>query len=490
MDVILHDPADAFCSLYDAANRSVIVANAETWRDEPGFNRHVEFIRNQALADEYVLAGEPAGPPGTKWPLQKRIAAALYGLDAALLEVHPLKGNTIRLTSESLLAAFERYQTSASLSSPGIPGILVPRFASPPDGPADHFRDLFGSVQRLTAAELARLGDAEIQLPPSPGAPSAFRGWQPARPLRVACCGFVAEPNELEWHVERRGAYEYFSVAIRDVPCVVKRVPELLEAIDRSGAQIAVLPESVLSATLLGHWRDAIRARGSGSELRLLLPGTGNLGATSPPSNVAPLLDGQTGEEVLRAYKRHRFRIPADSRNEYGLGSTRAVDIHEDLAVASLPPMALLDLPIGRVGVLICEDLAAVEHLATPLTSLGVSLLLVPLLSRPAKAPFRWAHRRAETYIARHGATVVLSDSPAVALRTGIKLPVNTAMVLGPHGWAFGSSSGGTELTVFDIVAGTAPRPVSGGTAGGGTKTPPGLAARRGARRKRRGSAS
>ena len=452
---ILHDPADAFCALYDSEAANGIMSSVASWREEPGFNRFVEIVRTQAVSGEYRLKGQPAGPREDNWSLDKRTAAHLYGLDAALMEAHPGRADVLGL-SESLMRVSERYRMSASFCSASVAGALVPRFAQPLDGPADHLDELFGSVMRLTPAVLAAV---RICVPADPGAPSAFRAWEPSMGLRVACAGFVATPEDLEWRTYRRGRHACFTVSVREIPPVEARIPRVLDALDQSGAQIGVLPESVLSPRLLELWRSAIQSRGKGSELRLLMPGTGNLLQCDPPSNIAILLDGQTGEEVLRARKRHRFRLTAASRSLYALEGEDEAPVSEDLdGGEEHEPLVVLDLPMGRLGMLICEDLAAVEHFAAPLASVGTSMLLVPVLSRPPGDSYRWEHRRAEAYTARPGGTVVVSNSPAVALRLNMPMPVNTATVVNPYGTQLASTAGGEELAVFDLMPGTAPQ--------------------------------
>ncbi len=276
--------------------------------------------------------------------------------------------------------------------------------------------------------------------------------------MRIACPGLISGIDDLVWHTRRRGGHHHFAVEVRDSPALRKRVAQTLERIDQSGAHIAVLPESTLSSELLEIWVQAIRRPRPGSELRLLLPGTGNLAGTSPPSNTAVLLDGQTGAEIMRVRKHNRFRLEAEQRALYGLGDEDAGAISEDLDAGDEEPLTVLDLPIGRLAILICEDLAATERYLGPLVEIGASLILSPVLSRPPGGNYRWEQRRAENYATRPGGTVVISNSLAVALRLGSPLPASTSLVVSRHGAQLAQTRTGDDLPVFELLPGLEPR--------------------------------
>jgi predicted amidohydrolase len=395
-----------------------------------------------------------AGDLARRWPEAKLIAARLFGIDAALAEVHPSRGDPLSLCN-GLLHVAERYRCTGSLSSSEVQGGLLPRFTEPQSGPPDRVADLFATVLRVS--EQTRRA-VRVLLPPDPAAPSAFRSWDPGRGIRIACAGLVSEADELRWRTCRRGDHDHFAVEVESSAALRARVEQILKRIDRAGAQIAVLPESTLSPELLEVWTQAIRRRRAGSELRLLLPGTGNLAGTDPPSNTAVLLDGQTGDEIMRVQKRNRFRLQADQRTGYGLGDKDAGAISEDLDAGEAGPLTVLDLPIGRLAILICEDLAATERYLGPLTEVGASLILSPVLSRPPGGDYRWEQRRAESYASRPGGTVVISNSLALSLRLGSTLPASTSLVVSRHGAQLAKTRTGEDLSVFELLPGTPPR--------------------------------
>jgi predicted amidohydrolase len=448
----LPDPADAFCTLYDLVDQPETLRRIETWRAEPGFSQLVETVALEARSDGRV-SWPLAGDLGRRWPEAKLITARLLGIDAALAEVHPSRGDPFSLC-DGLLHVAERYRSTGSLSSSEAQGALLPRFTEPHGGPPDRLADLFATVLRVSEQTCRAV---RVLLPPDPAAPSAFRSWDPGRGVRIACAGLISEADELRWRACRRGDHDHFAVEVQSSAALRTRVEQILERIDRAGAQIAVLPESTLSPELLEIWVQAIRRR-AGSELRLLLPGTGNLAGTDPPSNTAVLLDGQTGDEILRVQKRNRFRLEANQRAGYGLGDKNAGAISEDLDAGEDGPLTVLDLPIGRLAILICEDLAATERYLGPLAEVGASLILSPVLSRPPGGDYRWEQRRAESYATRPGGTVVISNSLALALRLGSPLPASTSQVVSRYGAQLAQTRTGEDLSVFELLPGLAPR--------------------------------
>jgi predicted amidohydrolase len=450
---ILPDPADAFCTLYDVVDQAEALRRIETWRSEPGFIRVLETVAREVRSEGHI-SWPPAGGLASGWPETKLLLAGLLGLDTALAAVHPSRGDPL-LLCDGLLHVAERYRSTGSLCSNAVPGALLPRFTAPQSGPADRLADLFAMVLRVSGQVAARV---RVLLPPDPAAPSAFRSWDSGHGLRIACPSLISDIDELRWRTYRRAGHDRFVVDVQAGTALRERIGLVLEQIDRAGAQIAVLPESTLSPELLELWIEALQRPRPGSELRLLLPGTGNLAGTDPPSNTAVLLDGQTGKEIMRVQKRNRFRLAAAQRASYGLGDEEEGPISEDLDPGDEEPLTVLDLPFGRLAILICEDLAATERYLGPLAEVGASLILSPVLSRPPGGEYRWEQRRAEGYATRPGGTVVIANSLAVALRVGRKLPVSTSLVVSRHGALTAQTSTGAEIALFELLPGSAPQ--------------------------------
>ena len=315
--------------------------------------------------------------------------AALLGLDAALAHANPLLGAAAppALTEYAL-----RYAESGRFDSGAVPGALLPRFVRPgrrgqlPDDMAD----AFGSVIRVSSADRDACNQVSL--------PSRSRLTRPEREagLRVATTAMVREPDELEWEVEERSGMRFYRIHPADGEPIAARVDKVIAAWDEHDVTIGVAPELCLSRALLERWQVALREReGAGSSrLRLVLAGSGNVEASSPPMNEAVLLDARTGEVLVSQRKVHPFNFLEQDLELWGLADRLTAPIDEDLSRGER--VCVVEAGGARLAILVCEDLGG----STPSRGASRSRGFVASGAgvRQATKDRRWERARAEVY--------------------------------------------------------------------------------------------
>jgi predicted amidohydrolase len=427
------DYADLFCELFDRLDAREFHAEGGGWMWD------AEVAAIAAGVEQAALDGEPVAAPEAG----RQTFAVLLGLDVALAHANPLLGAAAppAVTEYAL-----RYAESGRLDSGALPGALLPRFARPGRRGQlpDDLADAFGSVIRVSSVDRDACDHVAL--------PSRSRLTRPEREasLRVATAAMVSEPDELKWEVEERSGLRFYRIHPADGEPIVARVEKVIAAWDEQDVAIGVAPELCLSRALLERWQVALREReGAGaSRLRLVVAGSGNVVASSPPVNEAVMLDARTGEVLVRQRKVHPFNFLEQDLELWGLADRLTAPIDEDLSRGER--VCVVEAGGARLAILVCEDLARLHAFASALHAHGVSLLLVPVFARPTKDR-RWERARAEVYSDAIGSSVVVANSLVIAQILRSPKPVGTAIAVAPGCAAVGYSSDPEDVVVFEL---------------------------------------
>jgi predicted amidohydrolase len=435
MRQVSEDYADLFCRLFDRIDATEFRANGESWLGDGQVQDEAGQVEAAALRGEPIEVQHPF--------------AALVGLDAALAHANPILGGP---APPALSEYALRYAESGRFDSGAEPGTLLPRFARPGRGgqlPED-LAEAFGAVVRVQEADWAACDHVTL--------PAHARLIRPDREggLRVATAPMIREPDELQWEVEERGGLRFYRIHPADHEATRGRVERVIAGWDERDVAIGMVPELCLSPALLESWQAALRERSGAatSRLRLVVAGSGNVEEATPPANTAVLLDGRTGEALVRQRKVHPFSLSQDDLELWGLDGRLSAPIDEDLTRGER--VCVVEAGGARLAILVCEDLARLHAFAAALRGHGVSLILVPVFARPTKDR-RWERSRAEVYSDAIGSSVVVANSLVVASILGALGPVGTAIAVAPGEAAVGHASEPDDVVVFALEGG-APR--------------------------------
>jgi predicted amidohydrolase len=409
-EISTEDPADLFLELYDEIGDGPFDdQRALRWRRSDGWVRRTaelicaEVMRTGRASRELV---EPAVAEGGRG-----VFAVLMGLDSALMHADVMYG-TAAETGE-MYDWLLRHVTTGRLNSRVEDGLLLFRLSSAPRPRALPTRTTAFHVLRVPAAivethkidfdRLPTAFDIPFQAPEPDGRPR----------VNVGCAPMLAGYDELEISARDDDGVRRYRLCPRTEP-LKARVRSILEALDRSGATIGVLPEATLSDELLGAWKEALREQLApwDSNLSWILVGSGPVGGGDPPFNRAVLLSRDGGHEVLCYDKHFDFTLSPDQLRRWRLdeliGDTLACeDIHRG------DQILVRECSLGRLAVLICEDLTRLAVVGAALGHLGVSHLLVPIFAAPIRRQ-SWDAWASRAVVSQIGASVVVSNSLAV----------------------------------------------------------------------------
>ncbi|MFC7303936.1 nitrilase-related carbon-nitrogen hydrolase [Streptomyces monticola] len=444
------DPADLFIVLYDLLpDRPFRGLTANQWyRDETVHHlaaQICEDVTTYGNADT-ALIKETVQQYG-----HQGLFTALTGLDQALATTNPFNGARC---ASALNKIARRYNEKNQLNDPDGPtaGKLLPRCTRPgklvaqPTGKPDFF-----NVHRVTAENCRNVH--HVGFKQRNGA--HFTG---KKAIPIGSAPLLESYRDLQFEFDVRDGITYYKVSPVDER-LRDRINHVVKKLDDSGAEIGVMPESTLSNALAAHWGTHLGQTPEGSRLRWILLGTGPLGEGDPPPNRAVLVDRSTGETILTHDKMHGFTMGQGQADRWQLPERP----EHELAAEYLEhggTVTVAETAIGRVAVLICEDVKQSTDWEAPLRAFGVSHLFVPLFSSPIsnQMPPRWDVQAAARCVEVVGAWVVLANSLAVGAHME-HLPLETCfntLVIGPRlprpldngdcDAQFGRSENGTEL--------------------------------------------
>jgi predicted amidohydrolase len=280
--------------------------------------------------------------------------------------------------------------------------------------------------------------------------------------LSIVCVPAITDAQELEWDAYDRGGERFFRTRLSESSRMRDHVRRLLDDLDLSGAMIALLPELALDTALLNEWKEAVLDGAyppSESQLKWIVAGTGDVSGGDRPVNRCVVLDRITGEEVLTQDKIFPFVLTNAQLDEWKLADLLGeADIEEDIDPGQR--IAVLESRLGRVVVLICEDLARLVDLGSALRAHGISHVFSPVFSNETK-PHHWEHVKAKEYVNEVGALVVVANSLVVSKRMTPAGPWGTALVHSPATTQLRATENWNDRATFQIVAGD-PVPLHG----------------------------
>ncbi len=442
------DPAALFIELYDQLPEEVFLRpDPERWKRDPDVQRHAQRVR------AYIQQFGEADPRQVQEIIDKDghrgTFAVLRGIDLALEIINPWfpsfeYGNLAELTS--------RYAETGKLNASTADGVLLPRGAYPnrPQGPGG--KAAYFGLHRVTPKSWERISHGILPARREPFFPAG-------EPVQVGCAPLLETFEDVTFDPALPVGYDAFSLAPVDSASLRNRISSVIRRLDDSGAVIGVIPEGTLTDGLLKFWKEeAARTAAQGKSLRWLLVGTGPLGGDDPPPNRAVLIDRQSGKEILSQDKLAAFVLSAGQASEWKVpGGPIDRSVAEHITRGSR--ITVLETSLGRLAIVICEDLSQSAGWARELIECGISHLFVPIFSK-AIIPYRWVGQAAERLIADTGAWLVVANSLVVQFAMDPTLGDHddwyTCLVVGPRDpdrreydnfdWQFGSAKAGDDL--------------------------------------------
>lgn len=441
------NPADCFCMLSAVSDQHEVVAGAAEWRENAEFEGWIQRLVAAIRHGQYAGPLDPSLTPES-WSESKRAAAELLAIDKFILEAHPAH---YRGGGNQVVERLARAQRARGWYNEAGPGLAIPRLSRPPNRepliPAS-YEALFANVCWVPPSSAEKVDFAGLDLSHDLAAQAAVG------PVRIAFSALVGQDDVVFSAAERHG-HTVMRVGPKDSTEMRARIASVVAEVDRRGADILLLPEACLSPFLLDTWRGVLASPSrEGTDLQMVLVGSGDLGQVDPPENTAVMLDGQTGELLWQQSKIKPFVIEADERDLYPAPVPEVGRLDEDLTPGK--DLVIRDSRTGRLAIFICEDLKYSTRLGALAHDFQVTLVFNPVMSRPLRDR-RWASRAAESLVDNIGAVILSVNSLVYPQLCGETGPVEIASIATQDGQESAKAEHPAEVVIATLVPGERP---------------------------------
>jgi hypothetical protein len=261
--------------------------------------------------------------------------------------------------------------------------------------------------------------------------------------LNVAFVPALASADDAAFLPVDRGSARLFSVELADTSqrALADGMPALVRRLEAAEVNLALLPETVATADVGEALRRAMIANnearlsaGALPSLRLAVLGVGGT-----RSNVAKVF-ASDGTPLLEQPKANAWRLDEFQQERYGLTPALGGGDRDEDIVPGASQTFLDDPGLGRIAVLICEDLARGETAWQFTTAATPTIVLGPVCDGSLTRD-RWAFQAAKSIGDEPGAltcvinSFVLSEYQRDAQGGSASTPVGIGIVLHPDDW-------------------------------------------------------
>ena len=194
------------------------------------------------------------------------------------------------------------------------------------------------------------------------------------------------------------------------------RRAEIADAACGASVDLVVLPEGVGDHLGEGWW--PTRRHRARPRFHWVIPGSTIADPPQRPFNEARWFARRSAPAAGAPIARHRKLAPYQIMDPGRYGLTQTGPVTEDIATGNA--IEILETPNGRLAVLICEDLGALERTLAPLAAYGPTHVIVLVFDEELERS-RWYSNAAGLVTSRADARVIVVNSTAVARRAGDK---------------------------------------------------------------------
>lgn len=428
-------PGDLFAQLWLTVvpHQGRVVTRPWAGRSATEFDAIARALHECETADvpleiEAYLSGDDGPFDCSVKKTVERAFVVMCALDHVAETIHPamktrLGGRTVR--GGAMLSAWRARRFEEGVyGSIGDAGFVVPKgHLMTRDRPADD-RDASGSDLAHQFAYLSFIS------PPSAGRTVRMLALPPSkfsvpdgRASLVGLAPIAEDRDDLTFVASQRGTRAYLDTEAHEPDQLAQRISATVTALLDDGAGLIVLPELVATAGSVAQLQDALRDRlGSRSETpALILAGSGPGKDVCPdsgrPFNEVALLSAD-GRVLARQRKIHLFNMGADRMEQCGIAPAQGFEgrNHMEDAAGGAEVVICDLLGLGRVMVLICEDLEQQDPGGELAVQLRPDWIITPVLD-VSQAIGRWTHTRAVELGRRTQSRLVISCSGTLCVR-------------------------------------------------------------------------
>jgi len=296
-------------------------------------------------------------------------------------------------------------------------GLLVPRRERPyPWLPPRRTRKLsdpashFGGFLRMSDRSLREIEHVQVRVARDlVGRPEAW-----SNSLIVAVVPLVEQLDELNFaRVDGPTGRRAYRVKPAEIVDWTARARGSLEQAAAAGAEIVLFPELCLTpsgqAELAQYIPQVVRRFGRPT---LVVAGSAHTPCGSDDYHNRSLVYDASGNEVLQHNKLFRYEMSPREQGRYGLSDALG-EVPREEDITTLPrTFEVLETAVGRIAVLICEDLSIFNSFGPIANDLEIDWLLVPIMDG-AQTASRWTAEFGRRY-ALDGTSVLVGTCRAL----------------------------------------------------------------------------
>lgn len=404
---------DVLANWYDTLSRSCAEISVDQWR----------YVRPR-LVDEWARALALAPNTAACWISERIVTAAtenermertFRALQASSSAIETVGISPILEYGGSEWTSIREHWFQQGNLLRAVPGLLLPRRgrrfgwqgtrpAAKIYSPASMFRGfLRAELPSALAIRIRVMSDLDVPI-------EAL-----SRRLRVAVAPLVGDLDEIRFEPLDDGGRRAFRVSLVDPSRLTIRAMRALRRAGRFGCDILMIPELCLSPKgqeLLSERARKIVCR-SGGRPWLFLAGSSHTPRPSGGFRNRALLLNAAGNVLLTHNKMYPYEISTQEQDRYGIAEAlRSEPRVEDISV--LPrKLEILECPLGRTAILICEDLSNITAIGPIVQELEIDWLLVPVMDG-VQTRSRWTARYSEMFAAQYGTNVLVGTCGAL----------------------------------------------------------------------------
>jgi predicted amidohydrolase len=436
------DPADAFLKIFDDLPQGLFLGDeAHRLSTDDAVIDEANAVERQVLRDGRAAPGLCDLPDNET--RNRAGFARLIGLDRVLRHVHPHAGAP---PPKCLWEISTRYARLGHFNTDANDGLLLPRlmeYGAPP-----HRRDKYESfgVVRVQSHQLHNVTFKAIGIPGC----TTHTGKDD---LVVACLPFLDVIDDVTLGRVIKYGQARYRLGPCDDPRLQHRIDDAITALDRSGATVGLLPEGALSEPLLSLWQQRLAATNPAtSQLSLIVIGTGPVTDQEPPPNRAVVLD-RAGALLWTQDKLCDFTLVDSTITDWRLPGLGTDNHLEDITLGD--KWFVAETKLGRLAILICEDLQRCETRDVVPRDFGLSHAFVPVFDAPL-GTHRWQRFASERHLHWTGTRVVVANSRVVGNLQGRGPDIPTGFGLSPTRkpgtWEYDVTGPETTTSATDAV--------------------------------------
>lgn len=232
-------------------------------------------------------------------------------------------------------------------------------------------------------------------------------------PWKIGLVPLATEPDDLviATHNDKDG--DWYDI---DAGSLETRLDSEVQSLLQDGCHILAFPEMVLTPASEEHLKRVIRKYGPASDLCLVLAGSSRVepaNTTSRPRNRCTVFDHR-GRIILQQHKMARWNLTEDLCDRYGVQRPEKGQIRREHIEPGTELRVVERHGLGRLGVLICEDLGRSEPGQWLRQHMLLDLQFTPVLDsdlRSSDCSLRWATAAGRDASLLGGCRVIVANS-------------------------------------------------------------------------------